>query len=252
MNIKLIISYDGGDFFGWQKVLGKPTIEGALQTVLERLLQHPVQLQAASRTDRGVHATGQVVNFFTKQPIDRLCFRMNRLLPPSIQVQSMEIMPDYFHPTLDSQGKIYTYTLQTTPVSPLERHYVWHFPYAIDLEKMQQAANKLVGTHNFLGFTNVSPSMPENKVRTISSIVIKQQKSMRYTFTINGKDFLYKMVRNICGTLAYIGRGKLPIEIIDELLTLGDRTRAGITAPAHGLILTQVLYSTCGTRLNSC
>ena len=252
MNVKLVIAYDGGDFFGWQKTSAKPTVEETLQDCLERLLQHPVILQAASRTDRGVHATGQVVNFFTDKPLDHLDFRLNRLLPSSLQVRSMEQMPDIFHPTLDNHGKIYTYALQTTAVSPLERHRIWHFPYSIDMKMMQTAARKLIGTHDFAAFTNVSPSKPRNTVRTIYSIDIEETNQNRYQFTICGKEFLYKMVRNLCGTLAYIGCGKLPARAIDKLLKHGDRTQAGATAPACGLILKEVLYTDPGTRLSNC
>src|SRR3990167_7029858 len=128
-NIKLVICYDGTPYYGWQHNYQHYTIEGVLQEALERLLQHKVKLQAASRTDRGVHAIDQVVNFLTERSIDHVKRGLNALLPPSIRALSVEIMPPSFHPTLDCTGKTYLYRISNIPIQlPFHRHYAWHIP----------------------------------------------------------------------------------------------------------------------------
>src|SRR3569832_1557498 len=154
-NIKLVLAYDGTAYLGWQKTEMGPSIEEELLKVLEQILQHPVKLQAASRTDAGVHAEGQVVNFFTEKNTDRLLRGCNGLLPEDIRVLKVEEMPDRFHPTLGATGKEYHYSVCLGPTQlPFQRKFSWHFVKPVDVQKMREAAQFLIGRHDFSALTN--------------------------------------------------------------------------------------------------
>jgi len=241
MNIKLIVAYQGTHYLGWQKTPMGPTIEGVLEKAVSQILQHTVKLQAASRTDAGVHAEGQVVNFFTEINLDFKRFQksLNSLLPKDISILDIKKMPDHFHPTLASQGKVYEYSICLGPVQlPFQRLVSWHVFYSCDLHKMQQGALFLVGQHDFSAFTNQKQA---NNIREIYTMEIESVNG-GLKIRVKGNNFLYKMVRNVVGTLVYVGCGKLsPFDLLD-LLASKDRTRAGVTAPAHGLTLKNVLY----------
>lgn len=246
-NIKLVMAYDGSAYLGWQKTNTGPSIEAALQAVLEKVLQEEISLQAASRTDAGVHAQGQVVNFFTsKIPVDlgRLQYSVNCLLPIDIVVRHIQEAPENFHPTLDCIGKEYRYTIcNSTTQLPHHRLYSWHCPFELDLVSMQQALKYLMGTHDFSAFCNVRKNANyEHHVREVSEIAILELPQNQIEFLVKGHHFLYKMVRNIVGTLVYVGKGILTAESIPRILFEQDRTQAGITAPAHGLSLHHVYY----------
>lgn len=245
-NIVLEIAYEGTQFLGWQKTMMGSSIEGTLQFVIEQILQHPVTLQAASRTDAGVHAKGQIVNFFTPKQLnfDQFKKSLNALLPKSIIVLNVFKAPASFHPTLSSAGKEYRYYVCNGVTQlPWHQNFSWHTYYPLDLEKMKKASLLLLGTHDFGSFCNVKKNETyTNTVRTLSSIEISSLEEMRLCFKIIGTSFLYKMVRNIVGTLVYIGRGKLTLCDLSKLLKTTDRTQAGITAPSCGLFLTKVFY----------
>lgn len=248
INIRLLIAYDGTRFLGWQKANTGSTIEGVLQAVLEKILQHPIFLQAASRTDAGVHAAGQVVNFLSKSPLDyqKLQYTLNRLLPKDIVVLEASEEHLDFHPTLDVVEKEYRYFLCYHPTqNPQTRLYSWHYPYPLDLSLMRQAAKLITGTHDFATFCNLKnkTSYPHT-TRTINRIEIREEPNENLLFVICGANFLYKMVRNIVGTLVYVGCGKISGEAIPGIIGTGKRTFAGITAPAHGLSLHRILYQT--------
>lgn len=241
-NICLKIAYDGTPFYGWQKTDAGPSVEGTLQNILEQILQEPIELQAASRTDRGVHAENQVVNFFTtKKPPSQLS--LNRLLPRSIRVLEVKTMPDHFHPTLDTKGKLYVYSICYGPLQmPFHRFFSWHVPYALDSEAMQEAANYFLGEHDFSAFCNVHENLNyPHKMRTIDSITLMHSPN-RLQIAIKGNHFLYKMARIIVGTLVHVGRGKLKASSIQEIIASKQRPHAGITAPAHGLSLKEIYF----------
>lgn len=247
-NIKLVIAYDGGAYRGWQKTPMGPSIESTLQQVLEKILQHATPLQAASRTDAGVHAEGQVVNFFTSKTdlnLNRLKLSLNSLLPKDISVLSVEKMAPSFHPTLDCKGKEYRYYIcYGSAQLPHHRLYSWHYPYPLELNLMHQALPYLLGSHDFSSFCNVKKNASYAHFnREINRIDLVELEKERLCICIEGNHFLYKMVRNIVGTLLYVGRGKIKIEDIPLILKSGDRTQAGVTAPAHGLFLYRVHYS---------
>ena len=244
-NIKLTIAYLGTAFAGWQKTKMGLSIEEILEKTLQQILQHEVRLQAASRTDAGVHAEGQVVNFTTQKSLclNTLQHRLNRMLPKEISVFSAEQMPSDFHPTLSCLKKEYWYELcYGTSQMPFVRHISWHFPYSLDVEQMKKAAEHLIGTYDFSSFCNDRALWDRDPVCCVEKIEILIQPEKRLKICIIGNHFLYKMMRNIVGTLAYVGCGKILADQIPMILASKDRTLAGVTAPAHGLILKRVFY----------
>lgn len=241
-NIKLIISYEGTNYLGWQKTKMGPSLEESLEKALYQVLRHPVKLQAASRTDAGVHALGQVVNFLTPNEINSYKFKksLNSVLPKDISLLSVEERPLSFHPTLEAKGKEYHYHICTGSFQlPFYRHFSWHFPYAVNVEEMKLAAKELIGSHNFSAFSN---EKTEDNVREIFNIDISLIEPLHLQISVAGNRFLYKMVRTIVGTLVYIGCGKIKRSDLRKILTSQDRTQAGVTAPACGLLLKQVFY----------
>lgn len=237
MNIKLVVAYEGTQYLGWQKTNMGKSIEEELEKALSQILQHPVKLQAASRTDAGVHAEEQVVNFFTNKTINLKS--LNRLTPKDISILEATVMPDTFHPTLDCKGKAYEYTVCLGPSQlPFHRLFSWHFPYPIDLAQVREAASCLIGRHDFSAFTN---EKQENNVRELFSIEVMPL-DHQIKIRVAGNNFLYKMVRNIVGTLIYAGCSKLKAADLPAILEGKERTRAGVTAPAHGLCLKKVFY----------
>jgi len=246
MNIVLTIAYDGTRYLGWQKAGAGPSIEQTLQDVLEKILNEKIGLQAASRTDAGVHASAQTVNFISNQPIDlyRLQGSLNRLLPKDLIVRRVEEGKIDFHPTIECLGKEYHYHVCYGPVQiPQHRFYSWHYPYPLNVENMLLAAKELVGTRDFSSFCNVRKNFTyDSYVRTVSGIEISEIEQDRLRFKITGTHFLYKMVRNLVGTLLCVGSGKLKRTDMRALIENKNREFAGVAAAAHGLTLHKVFY----------
>lgn len=245
-NIKGILSYEGTRYLGWQKTRMGTSIEEELEKALHVLLRHPVELQAASRTDAGVHAKGQVINFSTllnALDLYRMRKGLNALLPHDIRLLALEEAPLDFHPTLDAVGKEYIYEICTSSVqSPFLRQYSWHFPHALDIETMQLAAQALLGTHDFSSFCNERLLLDPDPVCTLHAITLENLNNGRLRIIVQGNRFLYKMMRNLAGSITYAGCGKIAPETMRDILTARDRRLAGMTAPAHGLYLKRVLY----------
>lgn len=246
-NIKLTVAYDGSSFFGWQKTEKGPSIEGSLEEILKKILQENVNLQAASRTDRGVHAHGQVINFLTEKdnihPL-RLQQSMNALLPLEIRVLNTEEVPLAFHPTLDSVEKEYRYFICNRNTQlPVHRFFSWHVPYDLDLASIQEAIPFFLGTQDFSALCNQRKNLTyPHKIRTISDIQMHFIENDRIQIEVKGENFLYKMVRNLIGTLIFIGRGKINVRDINHFLQSKQRALLGMTAPAHGLFLWKIFY----------
>jgi len=242
-NIRLSIAYSGTHYFGWQKTPEGPSIEETLEKVLFQILQHPFRLQAASRTDRGVHAKEQIINFFTEKPhlnLEKLRVSIQRLLPNDVSLLTLKEEALNFHPTLDSTGKEYHYNICTCPIQILfQREFAWHYFYPLNQELMEQGAKILEGTHDFSAFSN---EQTEDPIRTIHSIKIHSASDQQFCIQVTGDNFLYKMVRNLIGTLVYVGSEKIPLEDLPKILANKKRALAGITAPAQGLFLKKVFY----------
>ena len=244
-NIRVTIAYDGTEFLGWQKTKEGPSVEEALSFALEKVLQEPLSLQAASRTDAGVHADGQVVNFFlesTLLSLGRLQYSANALLPSSIRILAIEEAPIDFHPSLDAQGKEYQYFIANTRYEkPKNRFYSWHVAKPLDLPLMQEISQALLGTHDFSAFSTEYTANPKDPICTLTEINVTQEREL-VRISIKGDRFLFRMMRGLVGTLVYIGCGRLPESSLQEILESGQRAKAGVTAPAHGLHLTEVFY----------
>lgn len=247
-NIKLIIAYDGTHYHGWQKTAMGPSIEGVLESTLSKILQEPVVLQAASRTDAGVHAANQVVNFFLNRSpcLRKLQYALNGLLPKEVRVKHMEIVHDHFHPTLDCIKKEYHYQVCYGPIQlPFQRCYAWHYPHDLNIDMMRAAAVQLIGRHDFSAFCNdLTQREYDHCIREIYTLDIFETPYQCLRFEICGNNFLYKMVRNLVGTIVYVGCGKIAVEDISSLISEKKRTQIGMTAPATGLFLQEVIYET--------
>lgn len=246
-NIKLIIAYDGKNYLGWQKTQMGPSIEMSLQQTIEQILQHPSPLQAASRTDAGVHAEGQVVNFFTDHDhldLQKFQVSLNQLLPKDIVIINAKQMPSTFHPTIDCKGKEYRYYIcQGATQLPKHRFYAWHVRHSLNLKLINQAIPYFIGRRIFASFCNVKKNAHyQSYEREVQEIELINEEEAALCFRIKGNHFLYKMVRNMVGTLVDIGRGKLEIDTLPMIFNSNKRSLAGVTAPAHGLFLHEVFY----------
>ena len=246
-HIVLVLAYDGGAYYGWQKTKEGPSIEESLQRVLQQIFQEPIHLQAASRTDRGVHAEWQIVDFVIQKPVNdlnRLAISLNQLLPPDIRCRHACLAPnETFHPTLDVMKKTYRYLISTGPVQlPSLRRTHWHVHYPLDLSLFHDASTLFLGTKDFRGVCNRRADLnEEDTVRTVHSIRIQEQPQALVVF-VEANHFLYKMARTIVGTMVCVARGNLSIDAIPEALQSRKRALAGVTAPAHGLSLIEVTY----------
>lgn len=242
-NYKLILEYDGTNYNGFQIQTNGVTIQGLLEASLSKIAKTEVKLTAAGRTDAGVHALNQVVNFHAQLsiPVERLPLALNSLLPKDIRVKDAQIVDDSFHARYDAVEKTYLYRIRQGAVeSAFERNYCWWIKQDLDWDLMAVAGQTLVGTQDFAGFA-ASGSSVKTTVRTIKNFTLTrviQGGDLR--FTADG--FLYNMVRNMVGTLVEIGLGKRPAADIQRIIATGDRRQAGITAPARGLFLEQVVY----------
>ncbi|MBA3816015.1 MAG: tRNA pseudouridine(38-40) synthase TruA [Parachlamydiaceae bacterium] len=246
-NIRLKIAYDGANYLGWQKTDAGPSIESTFENIFFKILQEYVYIQAASRTDAGVHARGQVINIRlpkARPSLIQLRMSLACLLPNDLAVLELSEAAENFHPTLDCISKEYHYSVcHGISQMPQLRFYSWHYAYPLDICKMKEAAKHLVGEHDFSTFCNFKSSAQyDNFIRNVKSIDIIDVGEQQIRFKVIGNNFLYKMVRNLVGTLVYVGCGKIPLESIPDILAKKDRTRAGVTAPAHGLCLYQVNY----------
>jgi len=252
---KLILSYDGTGFNGWQVQPGLPTVQGTLANALLQITGETVLPQGSGRTDAGVHALGQVASFTLNAPIppENLLRALNRALPPNIRVLSAEIAPAGFHARHSACGKTYEYRIFENNSNdricpPFLAPYVWDCRWPLALEPMQQAAVMLLGTHDFTSFaasdsdlTNRTGDTAPNPTKTITHATITRENNL-LIFRITGSGFLHHMVRNLVGTLVEVGRGALAADDLSRILAARDRTSAGPTAPASGLFLVSVDY----------
>ena len=217
--IKLVVSYDGTAYCGWQLQPNGVTIEEVLNQALSSLLKEDIQVIGASRTDSGVHAMGNVAVFDTESriPGDKICFALNQRLPDDVRIQASEEVPLTFHPRKANCVKTYEYKILNRKIDmPLQRLYSHFCYFNLDLEKMQKAASYLIGEHDFKSFCTVR-TQAEETVRTIYSLDITKVNDL-ITIRISGSGFLYNMVRIIAGTLVKIGMGVYPPEKMEELL----------------------------------
>jgi len=242
-NIKLVLEYDGTHFLGFQKQKRGRTVQRELERALFRILRERVHVTPAGRTDSGVHARAQVVNFKTRKsiPLSNLQRALNTYLPEDAAVKETREVSSDFHARFVAKRKIYVYRVLHAPVNlPLSRHYAYHFTHPLDVTAMKKAALLLVGKRDFRSF-QAHADGEKNSVRTLYRLTVTEKKPW-ITFTFEGDGFLYNMVRNIVGTLLYLGRGKITLEQFKKIAEAGDRRLAGPTAPPQGLTLEKVFY----------
>lgn len=241
--IKLTISYDGTAYSGWQLQPNGRTIQGEVEKAIEKIYGKHHRLYGASRTDAGVHAKAQAAHYRTDLsiPLKKIPIALTSVLPEDIAVTKAEPVDDDFHARFDPRSKIYRYSILISRYrDPLREKYLWRIPYELDVAKMRREACVLLGRHDFKSF-QARDKKERSSVRTVSKLSISR-KGPLISLVIEADGFLYNMVRTIVGTLVDTGRGYLPAGSMKKILKSKDRTKAGPTAPAKGLILEQVRY----------
>lgn len=245
-NIKLTLSYDGTHFRGWQiQKQGERTVQDTVQTAVCAICDEAVKLVGAGRTDSGVHALGQVAHFKTRSliPLNNLHRALNTQLPDDVVVTGVEEVPADFHAQYSAQGKVYQYeVLNRSYASALHRHRQWHVPYKMNVARMRREASSLLGEHDFRAFSAVEGARRvQSTVRTLRRFDVHKRGDV-ITFTLEADGFLYKMVRNLVGTLVEVGAGQKPEGALLAILKKRSRDEAGVTAKPHGLTLVTVFY----------
>lgn len=242
-NICLVLEYDGTSYHGWQCQPNAVTLQEIVQQNIERILDHPIKIYAAGRTDAGVHAFGQVINFFTTKTLEAtdLARGLNSLLPIDIRVKDARDVDESFHARYSVKSKSYIYCiLNTRHHSPFYVRYSWHIPYVIDARLMNETIKKIVGIHDFSSFKKKN-EMYKRHEREILRAGVRRRGKFIYIF-IEATGFLRYMVRNVVGTLVLVGEGKINKEDFTGILESRDRVNAGPTAPPQGLFLKKIRY----------
>ena len=248
LRFKLIIAYDGSGYEGWQMQKIGTGVQEKVEEALAKLFPANPRVHSSSRTDTGVHALGMVAHFDVpraqfRMPPRKLALALNAHLPEDIRVMSAARARGDFHARFDAKGKQYRYYVWNHPaMNPLLRRTAWHVPRKLDLPAMRTAASLFVGKHDFQSFAASRNYKMASTIRTLTRCDLKRRGPL-LSFTIEGDGFLYRMCRGIVGTLVQVGLGKFPASEIKRMLARRDRRVAGMTAPAHGLVLWKVFYS---------
>lgn len=242
--VMIYVAYDGTDYHGWQLQPESITIEGELNRALSDLLKEDIKVIGASRTDAGVHSMGNVAVFDTvsRIPADKFPYALNERLPDAIRVlKGVEVNND-FHPRKCDTKKTYEYHILNTQFEiPIKSRYTYHVYNSLDVERMNAAAKFFIGEHDFTSFCSVN-TQAESHVRTLYDVNVVRAED-EIIVSVKGNGFLYNMVRIIAGTLIDVGKGKIEPEQITDIINAMDRSKAGPTAPAKGLLLKQ--YEFC-------
>ena len=242
-NIKLTLEYDGTHFFGFQIQKNHRTVQGELESALKKLFRKKIKIIASGRTDSGVHAVGQIVNFHAPSTIElsKIQFGLNHYLPEDLAVTEIKEVPASFHSQYSAKWKTYEYRVfNSKHRSPLERFRSFHFPHPLNLHKMKQGARILCGKHDFRIF-EASGGRRKSARRTIRKFEVRKEDHL-VCFTVEANGFLYKMVRSMVGTLLQLGSNKLKLADFKEILGSGKRNFVGPTAPPQGLTLKNVTH----------
>ena len=244
-NIRLKIEYDGKEFNGWQKQPNKLNIQGTIEKAIERITGEKIDLMASGRTDRGVHALGQVANFKTnsKLPIEKFPIAINSNMKSSIRIKDAEEVDERFHSRLSCKRKTYRYVINNSKYgSSIYRNLETHIPVKLNIDKMKEAVKYFEGEHDFKAF-RASGTSSKSSVRTIYKAEIIERPDERIWIELTGNGFLYNMVRIISGTLVDVGLGKIEPEEIKNIIDSKDRQKAGKTLAPQGLFLVNVEYN---------
>lgn len=247
LKFKLIIAYDGTNYAGWQIQKIGLGVQQRVEEALGKIFPSVKQIHSSSRTDTGVHALGMVAHVEIpksefKMSSEKLALAINAHLPPDIRVMSATRCAEKFHARFDAKGKQYRYFVWNHhAMNPLLRHQAWHVGHKLDLKVMRAAANFFLGKNDFKSLAGTRSYEMASTVRTLTRCDIKRNNEL-LTIMIEGDGFLYKMCRGIVGTLVQVGQGKIAANEIQKILASKDRRVAGMTAPAHGLVLWKVFY----------
>ncbi|MGA2935537.1 MAG: tRNA pseudouridine(38-40) synthase TruA [Syntrophobacteraceae bacterium] len=243
-NIKLVLEYDGSGYHGWQRQAGSLSIQEVIESRLGVMLGNRVGVRASGRTDAGVHARGQVVNFHARTSLtpDEILRGLNSLLPGDIVVLSTEEVDQSFHARFSAVSKVYEYHILNRPVpSALLRNYAWHVRRPLAVEPMEECLKSICGQHNFSAFM-AAGSQASSTERNILRAELVWSRPDRLKFTYEADGFLRRMVRNLTGTIVEVGKGKRTARDFERIIRSGDRKQAGMTAPGRGLYLISVNY----------
>jgi tRNA pseudouridine38-40 synthase len=242
MRVRAVVAYDGTEYGGFQRQANAFAVQEALEDALAQVTQEEIRLWAAGRTDAGVHALGQAIAFDTawRHPVSDLQRALNAVLPEDVAVRALDVCAPDFHPRYDAQSRCYRYKIYQGAVRcPFCRRYSLHIAYPLDVALMEQAAQCLVGVHDFAAFGR-SPTGGAT-VREVFRAQWREDPPYLY-FDVEGNAFLYRMVRSIVGTLLQVGYGKLDAGGFEAVLASRDRSQSGPVAPPHGLYLMEVKY----------
>jgi tRNA pseudouridine38-40 synthase len=257
LKFKLVIAYDGTHYEGWQVQKTGTGVQEKVEAALAKLFPSQPRVHSSSRTDTGVHALGMVAHFEApraqcRMNMRKLALALNAWLPGDIRILTAARARQGFHARFDASGKQYRYFVWNhTAMNPLVRHTAWHVPRPLDLGAIRRAAPFFEGQHDFQSFASNPGYAKATTVRTLARCEVKQRGRL-LTFVIEGDGFLYKMCRGIVGTLVQVGQGKFTAEEVKRMLVKKDRRVAGMTAPAHGLVLWRVFYGkAAGKQLKS-
>lgn len=248
LKFKLTIAYDGSGYEGWQVQKTGTGVQEKIEAALAKLFSSKPRVHSSSRTDTGVHALGMVVHLEVpraefKMSVRKLALALNAWLPEDIRIVSAARAPAKFHARFKATGKQYRYFVWNHPaMNPLIRHTAWHVPRPLKLKAVRAAASLFVGRHDFKSFAANRNYEMDFTVRKLTCCEVRKSGAL-LTFIIQGEGFLYKMCRGIVGTLVQVGLGKFPARQVKHMLARRDRRVAGMTAPAHGLVLWKVFYA---------
>ena len=248
VKLKLVIAYDGSNYAGWQVQKTGVGVQQKIEEAFVKLFPSIQRIHSSSRTDTGVHALGMVAHVEIpavefKMPIARVALALNAFLPEDIRILSATRCQQAFHARFDASEKQYRYFVWNhTAMNPLLRHTAWQVPQALNFDLMKAAAQLFIGKHDFKSFAATRNYQMESTVRTLTRCDIKRSGKL-LTFIIEADGFLYKMCRGIVGTLVQTGRGRFTLKELKLMLAARDRRAAGMTAPAHGLVLWKVFYA---------
>lgn len=243
--IYLLVAFDGTDFHGWQRQPGVRTVQDVLEQAVRRVVRHDLAIFGSGRTDTGVHAVGHVNSFSTTctMPVDRLRHAIGSRLPTDLSIVAVRDVHPHFHATISAHSKLYRYRVFHSPNRPVEhlvQRYAYHWWHNADIDLMRQAARHMVGEMDFTAMA-ATGVVRQTMVRTVLRLDVHRHRD-EIRFDVEGTGFLHHQVRNMVGTLLNVGRGMWPPDHVRTIMESRDRTKAGPTAPAHGLCLQWVRY----------
>lgn len=240
-NIKLIVEYEGTNYVGWQRQQNGISIQGEIESVLNRILGEEVNVIGAGRTDAGVHARGQTANFRTtiNRSLDEIRNGLNGLLPEDIVIHEIEEVPLEFHARYSAKARYYSYLISREPIALL-RNISWQLNYKLDIGLLEKSADRFLGEHDFESFCKANSDVDHHRCNIIESVWKVDGSLLR--FNIAADRFLHGMVRALVGTMIDVARGHIPFETYLAIFEKKNRSEAGTAAPAKGLTLEKIIY----------